>query len=277
MAENIERLIAVMAKLRDPEGGCPWDQAQTYRSIAPHTIEEAYEVVEAVENADFAALKDELGDLLFHVIYYSQMASEDGHFSFDAVAAAAADKMIRRHPHVFGDAEVADAGEQTVAWEAQKARERAAKSDPDRPAGSAGTLDGVSTALPALTRAMKLQNRAARIGFDWGAAREVIAKVREELGEIEDVIANDQGKEALIREVGDLLFSCVNLGRKLGIEPETALRHGNRKFEDRFRRMESLLAERGLQPGTATLAEMDGCWDEAKRREKAPSSEAEDD
>ncbi len=261
MPDSIRRLIDIMAKLRNPEGGCPWDIEQTYRTIAPHTIEEAYEVVEAIEHGDFEGLKDELGDLLFHVVYYCQMAAEEGRFTFDDVAAAASEKMVRRHPHVFGVTEVADAGAQTVAWEAQKARERKARPE------TAGALDGVIGALPALTRALKLQNRAARVGFDWGEAREVLAKVREEIDEIEQAMAAQAERHALLRETGDLLFSCVNLSRKLGLEPETALREGNRKFERRFREMERLLVKKGLTVEDATLAEMDACWEEAKAQE----------
>jgi len=186
------------------------------------------------------------------------MASEEGRFTFDDVAAAASDKMVRRHPHVFGGTEVADARAQTVAWEEQKARERETKPD------TAGVLDGLTASLPALTRALKLQNRAARVGFDWGAAREVLDKVREEISEIEEAIDTRADRAALLRETGDLLFSCVNLSRKLGLEPETALREGNRKFERRFRHMERLLQERGLTPERATLDQMDACWNEAK-------------
>ncbi len=266
MTRGMDSLIEIMARLRDRESGCPWDIEQTYRTIAPHTIEEAYEVVDAIESGDFDALKDELGDLLFHVVYYSQFAREDGLFDFEDVAEAVCEKMIRRHPHVFGDVAVFGSKAQTDNWEATKAVERHKKSVAN--GGSApSAIDGVIDGLPALTRAMKLQNRAARVGFDWGRARDVIAKIREEAGEIEEAIDNDAPRDAVIAEVGDLLFTCVNLARKLEIEPETALRQGNRKFETRFRGMERHLSEQALAPKQASLEQMDDAWEAAKREE----------
>lgn len=259
----VARLLAVMARLRDPVGGCPWDREQSFATIAPHTIEEAYEVVEAIETGDAAALKEELGDLLFQVVFYAQMASEDGLFDFADIAAAIADKMVRRHPHVFGEARIDDADAQTAAWEEHKQRERQSK----EPRGAApSALDGVSTALPALTRAVKLQKRAARVGFDWADAADVLPKLAEEIDEVgREMVSGDAAK--LEEELGDLLFACVNLARKLKIDPETALRRGNRKFESRFRRVEQALAAAGRTPAEATLAEMDALWDTVKKDE----------
>ncbi|MAF96520.1 MAG: nucleoside triphosphate pyrophosphohydrolase [Rhodospirillaceae bacterium] len=275
---NIQRLIDIMAKLRDPDGGCPWDVEQTFATIAPHTIEEAYEVADAIEQGDMAALKDELGDLLFQVVFHAQMASEKGDFRFEDVARAIADKMVRRHPHVFGDATMADAEAQTVAWEEHKRLEREAREiakenagnpcgaeKPDASAKSA--LDGVISALPALTRAQKLQKRAARVGFDWETVVPVAAKVREELAEVEAEI-NGGDSVRLKDEIGDLLFCCVNLARKLDIDPEQALRDGNAKFERRFRRMEALLADDGKKIDDLPVDEvLDVYWTRAKREE----------
>ena len=259
----IDRLIAIMARLRDRDGGCPWDLEQSFETIAPYTIEEAYEVADAIARGDRAALKDELGDLLFQVVYYAQMSREEGGFDFDAIAAHEADKMVRRHPHVFGDVEIPDSEAQTRAWEAHKAVERAGEPE----SAAAGTLEGVARALPALIRAEKLQGRAGRVGFDWPAAGDVIAKIREELAEAEREMAADAPRERLAEEIGDLLFAVANLARKLGIDPEAALRAANDKFVRRFRHIEERLAEGGRSPADATLAEMDALWDEAKGRE----------
>lgn len=258
----IDRILAIMARLRDPQEGCPWDRQQSFATIAPHTIEEAYEVVEAIENGDRTALKDELGDLLFQVVFYAQLGREEGCFDFDAIADAIADKMERRHPHVFGTAAIADAQAQTVAWEATKAQERAAL-------GAASALDGISTALPAMTRALKLQNRAGRVGFDWPEAVQVLDKIAEEIEEVRVEIDSGAPADRLEDEVGDVLFACVNLARKLNIDPEGALRHGNRKFERRFRSIEAALAAQGRGPAQASLDEMEALWGEAKRAEKA--------
>lgn len=269
MSRNIDRLLEIMALLRDPEKGCPWDVEQDFASIAPHTIEEAFEVADAIERMDMEALEDELGDLLLQVVFHARMAEEDGLFAFDDVVGRIVDKLVRRHPHVFGNVEIKDAETQTKAWEEHKARERAAKAA-EGGENVPSALDGVIVALPALTRAYKLQNRAARVGFDWDGPEGALAKVREELDEVAREIEVDAETFQLEAEVGDLLFSCVNLARKLGIEPERALRHGNGKFERRFHRMEALLAGDGLDVGEASLEEMDRRWERAKE-EEAPS------
>ena len=250
-----------MSRLRDPNGGCPWDLEQSFATIAPHTIEEAYEVVEAIETGDRAALKDELGDLLFQVVFYGQMAREEGCFDFEAITLGICEKMERRHPHVFGQAVIATAGEQTRQWEAQKAAERAKKAGADRPASA---LDGVSTALPALSRAAKLQARAGRVGFDWPEPAQVLDKIEEEIGEVRAELTQTIDADRLEDEVGDLLFACVNLARKLKIDPETALRRGNRKFERRFHYIERSLASEGRRPEEASLEEMEALWIAAK-------------
>jgi MazG family protein len=260
---SIDRLLTIMARLRAPEGGCPWDIEQNFKTIAPHTIEEAYEVVEAIEADDKIALKDELGDLLFQVVFYAQMAKEEGSFDFDDVVAGICEKMERRHPHVFGDKTVADAQAQTVQWEEQKAQERRQKAGDRLPSA----LSGVSTALPAQTRALKLQSRAGRVGFDWPNAVQVLDKIAEEIEEIRAEFGEKIDPDRMEDEMGDLLFACVNLARKLKIDPETALRRGNRKFERRFRHIESELARQGRTPGESTLAEMEALWVAAKRLE----------
>jgi len=251
-----------MARLRDPQTGCPWDIEQTFESIAPYTIEEAHEVADAIARGDFDDLRDELGDLLLQVVYHARMAEEAGRFDFDAVAQGIADKMIRRHPHVFGAADPdRTAAEQTAEWEAIKAAERAAKGQ-DR----ARTLDGVALGLPALTRALKLQNRAARVGFDWPQTAAVLDKITEEAGELE--AARDGDPAHLAEEYGDLLFVMVNLGRHLKIDPEAALRGANAKFTRRFGHIEDELAAAGRSPDQATLEEMDALWDAAKALER---------
>lgn len=262
MTRAIDELLEVMARLRDPEGGCPWDLEQDFASIAPYTIEEVYEVVEAIEAGDRAALKDELGDLLFQVVFHSRLAEEEGSFAFDDVARAITGKMIRRHPHVFGDASVAGAAAQTAAWEAQKAEERAARA-------SGGALDGVTATLPAQTRALKLQARAARVGFDWKRPAEVIAKIEEEIGELQAELAAGADPGRVEDELGDLMFACVNLARKLAVDPEGALRRANRKFERRFRAIERALAAEGRSPAQSDLAEMEALWQRAKASEAA--------
>jgi nucleoside triphosphate diphosphatase len=268
MPANIDRLLNIMARLRDPVNGCPWDVSQDFRSIAPHTIEEAYEVADAIESGDMGQLKDELGDLLFQVVFYAQMASETGTFDFDAIAGQIADKMIRRHPHVFGDAVVETADEQTVRWEEQKATERAAQAATSGRASSA--LDGVTPGLPALTRALKLQRRAARVGFDWAEAEQILDKMEEEIGELRAELQARQRDPARISdEMGDLLFVQVNLCRRLAIEPETALRSANAKFERRFRHIEAWLLEDGRTPQQASLDEMEALWQRAKHLERA--------
>ena len=258
----MDRLIGIMALLRDPEKGCPWDVEQNFDTIAPHTIEEAYEVAEAIEQNDMEALVDELGDLLLQVVFHARMAEEASLFAFDDVANAINDKLVRRHPHVFGDVEIKTAAAQTASWESQKAEERRKKSSEDTPHSA---LDGVTTGLPALTRALKLQKRAARVGFDWHDASEVLAKFDEETREMAAEMAARSPKDRLQDELGDLLFTCVNLARKLDIDPETALRHGNAKFERRFKAMESLLQREGKTPESSNLEEMDALWDKAKQ------------
>jgi ATP diphosphatase len=258
MTQPIDALLQIMARLRDPESGCPWDREQDFASIAPYTIEEAYEVADAIERGDMAALKDELGDLLLQVVFHARMAEEAGHFAFDDVAQAISDKMMRRHPHVFADAKIATVAAQNEAWEAHKAAERAASGASD------SVLDGIALAFPALLRAIKVSRRAARIGFDWPDARAVIPKIAEEIAEIEAEISADAGHDRLEDEIGDLLFAAVNLARKLDVEPETALRRATAKFEGRFRRVEILAAERGVD---RDLDRLEALWQEVKRDE----------
>lgn len=265
--DGMERLLEVMARLRDPTKGCPWDREQSYATIVPYTIEEAYEVADAIERADFEALKAELGDLLFQVVFYAQIAKEEGRFDFNAIAHTTADKMERRHPHVFGDAKIDTAAAQTVAWETQKARERAENGTAT--AKPVSVLDDVAKALPSLTRAEKLQKRAAREGFDWPDTAQVLDNIHEEIAELQHEIAVKAPQERLLDEVGDLLFACANLARKLAVDPETALRSTNAKFERRFRRIEDWLSESGRTPGQSTLEEMDALWNRAKAEERS--------
>jgi tetrapyrrole methylase family protein/MazG family protein/ATP diphosphatase len=263
----IFRLIEIMAQLRAPEGGCPWDLEQTFATIAPYTVEEAYEVADAIERNDLGDLRDELGDLLLQVVFHARMAEELGAFDFAGVAEAINAKMVRRHPHVFGDAAPRDAASQTRAWEVVKAEERAAK-----PAAAArpGVLDDVPLSLPALTRAVKLSRRAARVGFVWPSAKEVLEKLHEEVGELEAEVAAGEIDKAR-EELGDVLFVCANLARELDVDPEAALRGANAKFVRRFRFIEERLAELGSSPEQSNLAEMDALWDEAKATERRGS------
>ncbi|MFZ2005803.1 MAG: nucleoside triphosphate pyrophosphohydrolase [Stellaceae bacterium] len=254
----IDKLLAIMARLRDPKHGCPWDREQDFATIAPYTIEEAYEVGDAIQRGDMAALKDELGDLLFQVVFHARMAEEAGLFAFDDVATAISEKMVRRHPHVFGDAEIASVAAQNEAWEAHKAQERAASG------GGDSVLDGIALAYPALLRAAKVSRRAARIGFDWPDARSVIPKLAEETGEIEAELDVGGDKARLEDEVGDLLFAAANLARKLDVEPETALRRATAKFERRFRAVETRAKERGVGSDVAAL---EALWQEVKAEE----------
>ncbi len=254
------RLLAIMAKLRDPDGGCPWDVEQTFATIAPYTIEEAYEVADAIERGHMDDLRDELGDLLLQVVFHARMAEEAGLFRFEDVAAGIADKMVRRHPHVFGEHAYASLADQVEGWEQIKAAERASKA-------KGGVLDDVSAGLPALTRAVKLTKRAARVGFDWPSTDEVLAKLHEEVAELEvEVAAGDTAKARA--ELGDVLFVCANLARKLDIEPEDALRATNAKFIRRFETIEAALAKIGKTPEQSDLAEMDALWDAAKAAER---------
>jgi ATP diphosphatase len=262
----MERLLQVMARLRDPDRGCPWDLEQDFASIAPYTIEEAYEVADAIARGDLAHLRDELGDLLLQVVYHAQMAKEAGLFDFDQVAAAIADKMIRRHPHVFGTAEVDGARAQSRAWETVKAAERASKAE--AAAGSHGVLDDVPLALPALVRAAKLQRRAARVGFDWPEATQVLDKIDEEIAELRTELQGQANQDRLSDEVGDLLFAVVNLARHLEVDGETALRQANAKFERRFRAIEEALRARGRRLEDASLDELEALWQQAKAAER---------
>jgi tetrapyrrole methylase family protein/MazG family protein/ATP diphosphatase len=255
----IEALLALMEKLRTKDGGCPWDLEQTYASIAPYTIEEAYEVADAIAREDRADLKAELGDLLFQVVFHAQMAKEEGAFDFGDVARALVEKMRARHPHVFGEAEARDAAAQTAAWETQKAAERVAR-------GRSSLLDDVPLGLPGLTRAVKLQKRAARIGFDWKEARAVLDKIAEETQEL--VAATETGeRDAIEDEFGDLLFVLANLSRHIDVDPEHAIRRANEKFSRRFRFIEETLRAEG-RLGEASLDEMEALWVAAKKQER---------
>ncbi|MBV8146628.1 MAG: nucleoside triphosphate pyrophosphohydrolase [Gammaproteobacteria bacterium] len=263
-------LLALMARLRDPERGCPWDRSQSFATIAPYTIEEAYEVADAIEHGDRQHLREELGDLLFQVVFHARMAEERGWFDFAAVAEGIREKLVRRHPHLFAGATLA-AEDLVRVWEEQKAQERAAASAAAAAAGSSAVLAGVPRALPALTRAAKLGRRAARVGFDWPDAAGVRAKVDEELHEVDAVLAGATGDaaaaarlRALEGELGDLLFTIVNLSRHLQVDAESALRGANDKFERRFARMESLARTRGLEPAQLSAAQWEELWSEAK-------------
>jgi MazG family protein len=255
---SIERLRTIMAALRDPERGCPWDRQQTWASIAPHTIEEAYELADAIERGDAGQVRDELGDLLFQVVFQSRIADEQGLFDLDAVACAISDKLERRHPHVFGTAEVRSAAEQSAAWEDHKAAER-------RAAGvGTGVLDGIALGLPALTRAAKLGKRAAGVRFDWAGVGDVLGKVEEEHAELAAALAAGRQPD-IEEELGDLLFSLAQFARHAGIDPEAALRSANAKFQRRFEHMESLLADQGRMPRDASMDELESLWARAKQ------------
>jgi ATP diphosphatase len=256
------RLVGIMARLRDPDGGCPWDLEQDFASIAPYTIEEAYEVADAIARNDGPGLREELGDLLLQVVFHARLAEERGWFAYQDVAAGIADKMVARHPHVFGDAAARDTATHLLAWEAQKRAERAARSEH-------GTLANVPAALPALMRAEKLTGRAARVGFDWPDAEAVLAKLAEETAELRAEL-HGADRDRLEDELGDMLFVLANLARKLKLDPETCLRRANDKFTRRFESIEAALAGEGRTPDEATLAEMESLWTEAKRAERAP-------
>ena len=259
---GIERLLEVVRRLRDPERGCPWDKEQSFATIAPYTIEEAYEVADAIRREAWAELAGELGDLLLQVVYHAQIAEEAGLFDFEQVAQGIAEKMIRRHPHVFGDAVVESAAAQRRAWEEVKAAERAGKaSDPS-------VLADVPLALPALTRAEKLQRRAARIGFDWPEPAPILAKIEEELAEVRASLEAREPREKLAEELGDLLFAVVNLARRLEIDAEEALRAANAKFERRFRAVEARARASGSDPAQLDLAALDRLWEEVKAEER---------
>ena len=270
-AAALLNLLTLMAQLRDPDTGCPWDVQQDFASIAPYTIEEAYEVADAIARGDIADLRDELGDLLLQVVFHARIAEEAGHFDFTAVAAAISDKLVRRHPHVFGNQGKISAAAQTANWETLKAAERAAnaaaKGHPE------SVLDGVPLPFPALLRAYKLQRRAARVGFDWPELAPVAAKVEEEWAELTAEIDNAGDQARLTEEVGDLLFAVVNLARHLEIDPEAALRAGNAKFERRFRAVEDGFREKGRQMAAASLEDMEVLWNAAKASEKGDSGD----
>jgi MazG family protein len=254
---SIDRLLSLMQRLRDPKNGCPWDREQTFATIAPYTIEEAYEVADAIQKQDLGALRDELGDLLFQVVFHAQMAREAGAFDFDAVVDAICNKMEQRHPHIFGSAVIESASAQTSAWEAHK------KSERDR--AGVKVLDGVPIALPALTRASKLGKRAAQVGFDWPDVHGALEKLTEEADELRRAIDEQHGHAEIEDEVGDVLFCVTNVCRYLGVDPEEALRRANAKFERRFGYIERQLNAQGRKPEQATLDEMEALWQEGKK------------
>lgn len=256
MSDNIQRLLNIMSRLRDPQGGCPWDLKQTYATIVPYTLEEAYEVADAIARESFDELKDELGDLLFQVVFYAQMAKEQGRFEFDDCVAAICDKLERRHPHVFGDVSADNAETVLKNWEALKSAER-------KDVGQHSVLDNIPQAMPALSRAYKLQKRCANVGFDWPDVEGCWDKVKEEIIEVEQC---ESGSEELAEELGDLMFALVNVVRKHKLDPEAVLRAANSKFEKRFRAVEQALAEQGKSPEQSDLAEMDALWNEVKKR-----------
>ncbi len=271
-SRDLRRLIEIMAALRDPKGGCPWDLEQTFASIVPFTIEEAYEVADAIERGDAEDLREELGDLLLQVVFHARMAEEAGLFDFGGVVEAITEKLIRRHPHVFGDARDLDSEAVKALWGRIKADEKRARAETRARAGldpepAPGALGGVPKTMPALTRAAKLQEKAAKVGFDWDDVGGVVAKLREEIAEAEAEIEAG-AKEKLAAEIGDLLFAAVNLARFVEVEPEAALRGANAKFERRFSHIERRLAERGRRPEGASLDQMEALWQEAKALER---------
>lgn len=268
--QDMQRLIDLMATLRHPDKGCPWDRQQTFASIAPYTLEEAYEVTDAIERADTPALREELGDLLFQVVFHARMAEEQGHFAFGDVVQGICDKMERRHPHVFGNERIDNADQQNLAWEVHKQRERAAR---QTTAAYSSVLDNVPVSLPALTRAAKLGRRAATVGFEWPEVQGALDKAQEELHEVRAAIAAGTSQADIEDELGDLLFCVVNVCRHMRVDPEAALRRTNSKFERRFRHVETRLHEQGHTAAQATLAEMDNYWDEAKRMERGASTD----
>ncbi|AVP99998.1 nucleoside triphosphate pyrophosphohydrolase [Ahniella affigens] len=261
----IDQLLAIMARLRDPQGGCPWDVKQNFASVAPYTIEEAYEVADAIDRGDFDDLREELGDLLLQVVFHARMAEEAGHFAFNDVVAAICDKMIRRHPHVFGDAEVRDAAAQTIAWEAQKRDEKGLKQDDS-------VLAGISSGMPEWLRAVKLQKRAASVGFEWPDAAPILDKLEEEIAEVRAELARtdlspETRQERLQDEIGDVLFVALNLARTSGVDPSAALRCANRKFEWRFRWMEQQAARQRTALQDLDLSAQEQLWREAKENQ----------
>lgn len=259
--QAVTRLIEIMKRLRDPESGCPWDREQTLLSIVPFTLEEAHELADAIERGDTAGVREELGDLLFHIVFYARIAEESGAFSFGDIAAAAAAKLEARHPHVFGRAApISSAAEQAAAWERHKAGERSGLRSGDK----GRYLDGIPRRVPALTRAFKLQKRAAAVGFDWDRVDGVLDKLAEELDELREALGRGAPAGQLAAELGDILFAGINCARHIGVDPELALRSTNRKFEERFAYMEDELAARGRSLGEASLDEMEAIWQAAK-------------
>lgn len=276
-SRDIARLIEIMAALRTPGTGCPWDLEQSFATVAPYTLEEAYEVVDAIVRGDAGDLREELGDLLLQVVFHARMAEEQGAFDFGGVVEAITEKLIRRHPHVFGNARSLSPERVKALWGEIKAEEKAERAQRRAAAGlppeeEQGVLAGVPLPFPALTRALKLQEKAARVGFDWDNARQVLAKIREEADEVEEALA-EQGVEAVQDEIGDLLFAMVNLARHAGVDPETALRGTNEKFTRRFRHIERSLAREGATPQQASLARMESLWEDAKREEKKAAAD----
>lgn len=270
-SRDIDTLIAIMARLRDPDTGCPWDVRQSFQTIVPYTIEEAYEVADAIERGDLEDLRDELGDLLLQVVFHARMAEEDDAFDFGGVVEAITEKLIRRHPHVFADARDLPPERVRALWDEIKAEEKRAKAERrgETAAETESLLDEVPIALPALTRAEKLQKKAAKVGFDWGAAGPVIAKIREEIDELEAALKSGEPSDPEVAdELGDLLFAVTNLARHLEVDPETALRGTNEKFRRRFGHIETTLAALGRTPEGASLDEMEALWQDAKAREK---------
>lgn len=265
MDHSVHRLLEIMRALRDPQSGCAWDREQTFESIAPHTLEEAYEVSEAIGSGDADRIRDELGDLLFQVVFLSRIAEERGLFNFDDVVCSISDKLVRRHPHVFNQQSNLSADDQTRAWESFKEKERA-------DAGEAGVLAGVALALPALTRAVKLGKRAARVNFDWPDASGMRKKLDEELGEFEATLADQEGPDRQHDELGDLLFVIANWARHLRLDPEAALRSSNKKFERRFALMERLAASEGKQLLALDLDSWEQLWQRAKAAERSPGA-----
>ena len=263
----MEQLLQVMARLRDPKNGCPWDMAQTFQTIAPYTIEEAYEVADAIERGDRVELRDELGDLLFQVVFHTRLAEEAGDFDFDAVAQAIVAKMVRRHPHVFAGETVTDVAAQSVQWEDIKSKERENSSN----GAAVSALDGVATSLPGVTRAVKLQRRAARVGFDWPALAPVVAKLREEVEELEAAVALGEAQSRVDEEFGDLMFSLLNVARHLDLDPDASLRRANIKFERRFRAMEELARSSGETLADLAPEQREALWEVSKDDEATDS------
>jgi len=265
---SISRLLDIMSKLRDPECGCPWDKEQTINSLLPYTLEEVYEVADAIERDNMADLCDELGDLLFQIVFYAQIGRETEYFSFYDIVDHAVEKLTRRHPHVFADQKTISTADQQVAWEQHKREERQERRGDNFHEQS--VLDGVTRGLPGFIRAVKLQKRAARVGFDWPDTQAVLDKVAEEMTEVREVLDNGADRGPLLHEIGDLLLAVTNLARYVEIDPELALHQANNRFEQRFREVETGLARRGRKPHESTLEEMEALWQEVKMLEKNP-------